>query len=233
MQRSPPPTFEDLGLPREGGQMALDLGGTHAPGANLEFEVGVYDGEAAINRHYVWSLWVENQVVDTDEASVGSLRAGECVRLGVRLPKRAPANYRLRLTVSASDGASTAFLWPVTVPEQRVEARLVIEPASLERGATFTATLRNEGPTEIMTGVDFALERRVGDTWEYVDPFDGDESRAWAALGLLVAPGSSLEFRVEVPRLTLPGKHRMIKTVSAETARVDELRVVAEFIVTG
>jgi hypothetical protein len=232
MQDSAPPTFEDLGLPREGGQMALDLGGTHAPGAYLGFEVGLYDGEAAIDRRYVWSLWDEDQVVDTDEASVGSLRAGEYVRLGVRLPRRAPANYRLRLTVSASDGASTAFLWPVAVPEQRVEARLEIEAASVERGATFTATLHNEGPTEIMTGGDFALERRAGDTWEYVDPFDG-ENVAWAAVGLLVAPGGSREFRVDVPRLTLPGRHRMIKTVSADTARVDELPVVAEFIVSG
>ena len=209
--------------------MALELGGTHAPGADLEFRVGLYDGEAVIDRHYVWSLWDESQVVATDETSVGSLRAGEGVTLGVRLPERAPANYQLRLTVSASHGASAAFLWPVVVPEQRVAARLVIEPASLGRGATFTATLRNEGPTEIMTGVDFVLERRAGETWEYVDPFDGDESVAWRALGLGLAPGGSHEFRVEVPRLTVPGQHRIIKTVSAETARVDGVRVVAEF----
>jgi hypothetical protein len=231
MNGSSMPTFEDLGLPREGGSMGLSLGGTHAPGEELGFEVGLYDGEGAINRHYVWSLRDDSDVVDSDEVWVGGLRAGERVRLGVRLPPRAPASYELRLTVSSSEGASTEFLWPVTVPEQRVEARLVIDCASVARGATFTATLLNDGPTEILTGVDYVLERREGGVWKDVDPFDGDANVGWAAVGLGLGPGGSREFRVNVPRLTTPGQHRMIKTVSAETARVDGLPVVAEFIV--
>jgi hypothetical protein len=168
-------------------------------------------------------------VIENDEVSVETLRSGERVTLAVRLPPHAPASYRLRLQVGSSEGSAKSFLWPVEVPEQRVDARVVAQPRRLRRGETFTATLHNDGPTEIMTGQAFALERFSDGDWEDVDPFDGDENRGWLAIGLPVAPGGSRDFQVQVPRMTQPGRHRMIKRVSAATARVHKLQVIAEF----
>jgi hypothetical protein len=51
--------------------------------------------------------------------------------------------------------------------------------------------------------------------------------------GLAVPPGGSWKFLVDVPQTTHPGLHRIIKNVSAETAKVQELRLVAEFTVIG
>jgi len=232
VQRSPAPSFEDLGLPRGRGQIALTLGGTHAPGRQLGFQIGLYGGAAVINRHFVWSLWNGAEMIDEDVASVETLQSGERVTLGVRLPPRAPASYQLRLRVVPPEGSAKSFLWPVEVPEQRVEARMVVQPGRLARGQTFTATLHNDGPTEIRTGQAYELERFAVGAWESVDPFDGDENRGWLLIALLLAPGGSLDFQVQVPRTTQPGRHRMIKRVSAETARVHDLQVVAEFDLT-
>jgi len=229
---SGPPSFEDLGVPRGRGWMVLPLGGTHAPGVELEFEIGLDRGAAKVNRRFSWSLCDGDDLLDSCEASVGALRSSEPLRLCVRLPDRAPASYRLILKVTSEARFAESFVWPVEVPEQRVEARLVAQPARVRRGETFTATLHNDGSAEIITGVDFALERLADGRWEDIDPFDGDEDVVWAAVGLLVSPRGSREFQVQVPRMTRPGPHRMIKTVAAETAELSELRVVAEFEVT-
>lgn len=232
MESSPPPTFDELGLPRDRGQMALALGGTHAPGTRLEFRIGVEGADVEVNRRFVWSLWDSHHVVDRDEVSVEKLGSADPVTLAVELPPRAPATYRLRLKLTSVTGDVTSFLWPVEVPEQRIEPRLVMSPHRLRPGETFTATLHNDGPTELMTGADFSLERAVNDgEWEHVDPFDGDLSVAWPLVGLLVAPGGTRDFRVQVPQKTHPGLHRIVKTVSAETAKVRDLPVVAEFTV--
>jgi hypothetical protein len=227
VQASSPPSFGDVGLPRGRGQIALSLGGTYAPGVRLGFQIGLYEGAASVSRHFSWSLWEGPELIERDEVSVETLRSGERVTLGILLPRRAPASYQLRLQVASPDGSAKSFLWPVEVPEQRVEARLVAQPSRLRRGETFTATLHNDGPTEITAGEAFALERFADGDWEDVDPFDG-ENVGWLAIGYVVAPGGSKDFQVQVPRMTQPGRHRMIKRISAETARVRK-KVAAEF----
>jgi hypothetical protein len=220
------PTFAELGLPEDRGYVTMDLGGTHAPGAELGFTIGLHAGVAAIHRRFAWVLAVDGRELAREEARVGAISARRPVRLAVRLPDDAPADYRLALEI---DGR--ALEWPVRVPEQRIEARFVCVPDRVRRGDRLTATLHNTGPSELFFGASFGIERREGERWTSVDPFDGDESIAWPAIGYGLRRGGESELIIDVPRLTEPGLHRVVKCVSACGAGVLEAWVTAEFTV--
>lgn len=146
----------------------------------------------------------------------------------MQLPDIAPAAYDLTLDIITSTGQTNAARWRVTVPEQRVDARLECRPSRVHRGEALIATIHNDGPTELFTGPSYSIDRQASDRWIAVDPFDGEEG-AWSAVGLIVRPGDTLEQAVPVPRSTEPGGHRIVKHVSAETAGIQDAGLVAAF----
>jgi len=206
------PTFAELGLPEDRGFVSMDLGGTHPPGASLEFTIGVYDGVAPVRRRFAWALVGDGGEIARAEAGIGALSARDPLHLVVRVPDQAPAGYRLTLRID-----DRVLEWPVSVPEQWIEGRVVCEPARVRRGDRMTVTLHNDGPGELSFGLPYAIERSSGEEWVEVDPFDGDEQYAWAAIGFGLASGGAHEFKIDVPRRTEPGLHRVVKPVSSDT----------------
>jgi Bacterial Ig-like domain len=222
------PGLDELGLPAARGWTVIYRGGARAPGTTLTFAAGLRDGVASVRRRYVWTLSDASVVVDREQADVGAISSRRPVQLAVRLPDVAPAAHDLTLDIITSTGLRTAVRWPVTVPEQRVDARLECRPSRARRGETLTATIHNDGPTELITGHCYAIDRRESDRWIAVDPFDGEEG-AWPAVGLIVQPGGTLDQAVHVPRSTEPGVHRIVKHVSAEAAGIQDAAVIATF----
>lgn len=220
------PTLEQLGLPEDRGYVSADLGGTYPPGASLEFAVGIHDGIASVRRNFAWVLAGERGEIARAQAGVGSIAAHRPIRLVVRVPDDAPADYRLTLEID-----DRVLEWPVRVPEQRIETRFVCEPEMARRGETITATLHNDGPSELFFGEPYGIERLDGDTWLDVDAFDGDENIAWPAIGYELRPGGTFDVGFDVPRLTEPGLHRVVKHVSAFEAGIADARLTAEFTV--
>jgi hypothetical protein len=215
-------------LPAARGWTVIDRGGARAPGSKLTFAAGLRDGVASVRRRYVWTLSDESAVVDRQQADVGVISSRRPVELAVQVPDLAPAAYDLTLDIITSTGQTTAIRWRVTVPDQRVAARLECRPSEVRRGETLTATIHNHGPTELLTGLFYAIDRRESDRWIAVDPFDGEEG-AWPAVGLIVRPGDTLEQAVRVPASTERGAHRIVKHVSAEAAGIQDAALIAAF----
>ena len=219
-------TFEQLGLPEDRGYVSADLGGTYPPGASLEFKIGVDEGIASVRRNFAWVLVGERGEIARAEAGIGAMAAHRPLRLVVRVPDDAPADYRLMLEIDES-----TLEWPVRVPEQRIETRFVCAPDRARRGDHVIATLHNDGPTDLFFGAMYDLERRDGDAWIDVDPFDGDENVGWPLIGYLLSPGGTFGVGFDVPRLTGLGLHRVVKHVAAEEAGVADAALTAEFTV--
>ena len=193
----------------------------------MRFAAGLHAGVASVRRRYVWTLSDGGAVISRQEADVGAMSSRRPVELAVQVPDGAPAVYDVTLEIITS-ARQMAVGWPVTVPDQRVDARLECRPSRVRRGETLTATIRNDGQTELFTGLSYAIHRREGDRWAAVDPFDGEEA-AWPAVGLTVQPRDTLEQSAHVPSRTEPGVHRMLKHVSALTAGVRDALLIAEF----
>jgi Big-like domain-containing protein len=113
----------------------------------------------------------------------------------------------------------------------RIETRFVCVPERARRGERVIATLHNDGPNDLFFGAMYEIERRCGDAWIDVDPFDGDENVAWPAIGYLLQPGGTFGVGFDVPRVTEPGLHRVIKHVASEEAGVLDAALTAEFTV--
>ena len=73
----------------------------------------------------------------------------------------------------------------------------------------------------------YCIERWEG-RWRSVDPFDG-EPAGWALPLFMICARSDWPESLEVPRLTSPGRHRLLKHVDAPQAGVANALLDAEF----
>lgn len=225
-----------LGLPADGGWVVLELGVAHAfggpvacpPGTELTFACGLDHGVARVRRRLAWRLSAGGEVVAEDVADVGVLGTRRPVRLVVRVPAPTPRDYELSLRATGAGIDEVAFIWPVTVPGQEVDVGLTCRPEVVRHGDALVARAVNPGPGGWFTGLMFELERRVGDGWVAVDPFDGRDE-AWAAVGVTVSPGEALVDELSVPFGTEPGLHRIVHRVSLEMQGIEDAALVGHF----
>ena len=123
-------TLEDLGLPADrGGWLELPAAGPHVPGATLELLAGFQDGVAAPRRRLLYELRGPGGVVGRQELELRVLSPRTPIALSVTLPDDTGIEYELSLDV---DG--TRFVWPIQVPEQRVDARMECLTPHVRRG---------------------------------------------------------------------------------------------------
>ena len=149
-------------------------------------------------------------VVDREAGPVGRLTEWTLFDLSVQLPRRAPARYVARLEIHQPDAPPRVFEWPVEVPDPTLplEATLSLSAATAAPGDELELTIHNTGPTELLFGRPYDLQRWREDVtgWEEA-PMEG----GWPMDLLMVPPGDSHEQRVNVPRCARPGRHRIVK----------------------
>lgn len=108
----------------------------------------------------------------------------------------------------------------VPTPDGEARVQLQVTPARIEPHEDVSIRLLNHGEVELVTGVDFTIERWEDGRW--VDPFTPDAP----AVGLVLAPGGGHtgrdvagwpgQFRGGAP--PLPGTYRVTKTATYEAA---------------
>ena len=124
------------------------------------------------------------------------------------LPELAPASYTLEVTVHGG-GIDRELRSSLTVPEQRVDARISPSRTTAHAGERLPFRLTNHGPTAIFYGVDYHLERSTPDGWE-----NGNVEEEWALIGLSLGPGGTADESASIPDDAPPGRYRVTKDVS-------------------
>lgn len=124
------------------------------------------------------------------------------------LPDDAPANYRLAVTVRGQ-GVDRELSSYLAVPEQRVEASIAPVRAAVRAGERVLFTLTNTGPTSLLHGVSYRLERSTRDGWQ-----NCNVEEAFDLSGLGLEPGSQAECEAQIPRNAPAGRYLVTKDVS-------------------
>jgi hypothetical protein len=215
---------EQLGLPADRAWIQPPDVGPRLPGATLELRAGIEHGVAAPHRTLVFELRGPGGAVARRELALTVLSPSRPIELSLRLPEATGVDYELVLEV-----AGETVSWPVTVPDQRVDARYECDPRLVRRGQLLHSVIHT-GDMALNTGVAYGFERWDGAAWRRVDPFDG-EPHGWAAVGLVIPARTAWPIRVSVPEHTEPGRHRIVKWVDAAHRGVGEVALTAEFAV--
>jgi len=138
------------------------------------------------------------------------LSTDELVLFDSRLPDRAPALYRITITV-LGQGFSAVRRTYLTVPDQVLQADLMPARNHARAGETLAFTLINDGPTSLFFGVDYRLQRHAGaGTWTGCNV-----EHVWTLVGHHLAPGHRFEQHAVLPDRAPPGRYRIRKNVSA------------------
>jgi len=133
-----------------------------------------------------------------------------------RLPLRAPSSYCITIAVSRGDfsAARRAYL---TVPDQVLRADLVPNRSCVRAGETLAFSLVNDGSTSLFFGVDYSLERKLGEgTW-----IGCNVEQAWTLAGHTLGPGQRVEQHAILPGRAPPGHYRVGKLVSAVATNLE------------
>ncbi|WP_017470515.1 immunoglobulin-like domain-containing protein [Amphibacillus jilinensis] len=88
-----------------------------------------------------------------------------------------------------------------------------------------TLTVKNYGPTQLMLGMHYAIEKKIDDEWKVV-PLD----LAFIEIAIILGPGDSHQQSIEIAELE-PGEYRVIKDIQAETYQDIRATLAVEFIV--
>lgn len=131
------------------------------------------------------------------------------------LPAIAPAYYRLAVNVRGP-GIDQELKSYLAVPEQRLDASIIPARASARAGDQLPFTLANHGPTSILYGVDYRLQRVTPDGWR-----NCNVEQAWVMIGLSLDPGGRADLTAVLPAKAPAGRYRVSKDVSGGGTRIN------------
>jgi hypothetical protein len=141
-----------------------------------------------------------------------------------RLPDTAPALYAFELVLQPSRGPHERYVDYAYVPPQRAAVGLTLDRTTAQPGETLQLTVENRGPSQLIYGVDYRLERWTGD-WQWLN-----RDEAFIAIAKGVLPGRRERAEIRLPSGLEPGRYRIVKSFTAPSAR-QELEASVEFTV--
>lgn len=141
-----------------------------------------------------------------------------------KLPEKEGVYYYLTAEIMDGDTVEDTLLATLEVPPQRVEGRLLLEQEVYGPDAEVAIRVTNDGPTSLFFGLDYMLEKKVGDDWKRV-PTNG--MVAIPSIGYSVGPGGSWEQTIRFKSLP-DGRYRLGKTVDGMGTSIRET-LYAEF----
>lgn len=141
-----------------------------------------------------------------------------------KLPEKEGVYYYLTAEIMDGDTVEDTLLASVEVPPQRVEGRLLLEQEVYGSNAEVAIRVTNDGPTSLFFGLDYMLEKKVGDDWKRV-PTKG--MVAVPSIGYSVGPGGSWEQAIRFEAMP-DGRYRFGKTVDGTGTSIRET-LYAEF----
>lgn len=129
-----------------------------APGAEVRLAFGLSSGVASVHRRFALRLLDGQAIVAESHADVGALSARKPIELRVLVPNDAVGEHSLELQSLAQGSVAGAMRWPaqIAAPHVRLEAR----PTKAGPGTVVQLHLINDSPFDVLTGVDWSLQRR-------------------------------------------------------------------------
>lgn len=206
------------GVQRPGNELAVTLFGHGESGAAMERDVRIR--LIARTRDLAEKSVMLDEIVRVGTVS-GELRIYEGT-----VPEGNNAFYTLSAEVLDERGnVEDTRVSLIYVPEAVINASLATERPRYDKGDRIVRfTLANAGPTVLMLGTEFTVEKRVDDEWRVV-PLD----LAFPSIALYLLPGEADERSFDASGLG-PGSYRIIKSIRADG--FDDLTAVlaAEFV---
>jgi hypothetical protein len=205
----------------ENGQGRLGYGitgGVQRPGNELAVTLfGHGDGGVAMDRDVRIRLiartrdLAEKSVMLDEIVHVGTV-SGELRIYEGTVPEGDNALYTFSAEVLDERGnVEDARVTLIYVPEPAINASLATErPRYGKDDRLVRFTLANAGPTVLMLGAEFTVEKRVDDEWRVV-PLD----LAFPEIALYLLPGEADDRSFDASRLG-PGTYRIIKAIRAD-----------------
>jgi len=192
-------------------------GGTKRPGDEFSVSLFAHEADFRLDRDIRIRLteltdeWEPAGVVVDETVRVGPVGSHEIVYAG-KLPDRENVQYALGAEIIGPDGAVEDVLAELI----RVPAAVINASAALDRTVygesdeSAVLTVANNGPTVLVFGVDYRIERKADGEWRDV-PLD----LAFIDIALMLWPGESHDLQVDLRGLA-PGAYRVVKPVWAE-----------------
>jgi len=201
-----------------GGYLGYGLtGGTKRPGDEFSVSLFAHEADFRLDRDIRIRLTELTEdlepagVVVDETVHVGPVGSHEIVYTGA-LPDRENVLYALGAEIVGPDGAvedTLADLIRVPAPEINASAQLDRSVYGDSDG-TAVLTLANDGPTVLVFGVDYRIEKKADGEWRAV-PLD----LAFIDIAHMLWPGESHELRIDLRELG-PGEYRVVKPLWAE-----------------
>jgi hypothetical protein len=206
-------------------------GGTHRPGDAFTVDLFAHEADFRLDRDIRIRLTeltdeLEPAAVVFDETvRVEKVGSHDIIYTG-KLPDKLNAAYALAAEIVGEDGGvedtRASF---IRVPAPEINATVKLDRTAYgSEDETAILTLVNDGPTVLVFGVDYRIEKKVDGEWRIV-PLD----LAFIDIALMLQPGQQHELQVDLGGLG-PGEYRAVKPLWAEGLDLTE-ELAAEFTI--
>jgi len=201
-----------------GGYLGYGLtAGTKRPGDEIAVSLFAHEADFRLDRDIRIRLTELTEdleparVVVDETVHVGPVGSHDVVYTGA-LPDPENAVYALGAEIIGPDGEpEDAIAALIRVPAAEINASARLDRTVYGDGEeTAVLTLENAGPTVLVFGVDYRIEKLEDGEWRDV-PLD----LAFIDIALMLQPGQSHELQVDLRKLG-PGEYRVVKPLWAE-----------------
>lgn len=168
------------------------------------------DQDMRIQLTEIGANYQAKKLIDEDIVHIETISGEEEVYANT-LPDRENVTYLLSAELLGEDGeVEDTLLGIIYVPEQEVNAELLLDHDVYHVGDEATLTLKNYGPAFFSFGKVYTLEKKVNDTWREV-LFD----EAFEDIGIHLSPGETYDQQVSLDELS-EGMYRIVKEFYVE-----------------
>lgn len=206
--------------------------GTYRPGDSFSVKLFSHaeDGDE-VNRIFRITLSERTddlQFVETvfeEEVYVEHVKGDEEI-YSSSFPEKENVIYLLSVQViNDEDEVEDTLLSLVKVPKEELNATLFTDKEEYEaEDKELTLTVKNDGPTDLVFGVYYTLEKKVGETWEEVIL-----ELAFIDIAIILPAGKEYEQTINIEELDA-GEYRIFKDVHAEGVDLQE-KLMTQFTV--
>lgn len=191
--------------------------GTRRPGDAFTVELFAHEADFRLDRDVRIRLTEltddlePGEVVLDTTVRVGPVGSHEVVFTGT-LPDKLNAAYVLGAEIIGDDGGTEdARAAHIRVPAAEINASVRLDRTVYGAGDDAAVlTVTNDGPTVLVFGVDYRIEKKTDGEWRIV-PLD----LAFIDIALMLHPGEQHELKVDLGALG-PGEYRAVKPLWAE-----------------
>jgi hypothetical protein len=159
-----------------------------------------------------------------DEKILSSKKNTDKISYSKQLLQNQDVLYLLSVEVLGENKeVEDTLLSVVCVPIQELNSSMVLDKQKYTDEETMELNIKNDGPTEIMTGLPYQIQKLNMNKWEVVH-----NKMAFTLQGIRVQPGEVYEQKISLKDLS-EGNYRILKEVEVLQIKEPKMTLSAEF----